>query len=96
MWRADRYGCFEHRFSEQPDLDSGQDFGEFNFGSTIVLIFEAPKKITFEVKANQKIKYGQLVAKIPANDQDDTDSESDQTSRSNRSNSNSYANDKTK
>lgn len=64
LWRGDRYACFEHEFEEDIGLEAGQDFGEFNFGSTIVLIFEAPKNSTFDMKANQKIKYGQLMAKI--------------------------------
>lgn len=64
LWRPDRYACFEHKFSEDVQLKAGQDFGEFNFGSTIVLIFEAPKNSTFDVKANEKIKYGQLMARI--------------------------------
>lgn len=45
-------------------MKAGQDFGQFNFGSTIVLIFEAPRNSTFDMKANQKIKYGQLMARI--------------------------------
>lgn len=64
LWRSDRYACSEHKFDEDVQLKAGQDFGEFNFGSTIVLIFEAPKNSTFDVKANQKIKYGQLIARI--------------------------------
>lgn len=53
-------------------MKAGQDFGEFNFGSTIVLIFEAPKNSTFNVKVDQRIKYGQLMARIdspPASEQ---------------------------
>ena len=36
----------------------GEDFGEFNFGSTIVLIFEAPEDFKFNKNQNNKILYG--------------------------------------
>ena len=65
LWRPDRYGCIEHKFKEKISLEAGQDFGEFNFGSTIVLIFEAPRDLNSEpVGDNQKIKFGQLLARI--------------------------------
>jgi phosphatidylserine decarboxylase len=37
----------------------GQSFGEFNLGSTIVLIFEAPPDFQFNVECGQKVKFGQ-------------------------------------
>jgi phosphatidylserine decarboxylase len=36
----------------------GENFGEFNLGSTIVLIFEAPNDFTFNVTQNEKVLYG--------------------------------------
>ena len=39
----------------------GDYFGEFNLGSTIVLIFEAPKNFNFTIKQNQKVKVGQQI-----------------------------------
>lgn len=50
------------RFEPPIDISvKGQPFGEFNLGSTIVLIFEAPRDINFNVYKGQKIKYGELI-----------------------------------
>lgn len=73
LWWPDRYSCFEHKFKEKVTLLAGEDFGEFNFGSTIVLIFEAPRDAHLGdemIGSNNKIKFGQLLAKInpPATD----------------------------
>jgi len=39
-------------------LKRGDDFGEFNLGSTIVLIFEAPKNFDFEIIPGEKVFLG--------------------------------------
>nr|XP_027202307.1 phosphatidylserine decarboxylase proenzyme, mitochondrial-like isoform X2 [Dermatophagoides pteronyssinus] len=46
---------------KQIHLRKGDPFGEFNLGSTIVLIFEAPKAMRFQIHQEMKIKYGQLI-----------------------------------
>ena len=40
-------------------VEKGELFGEFNLGSTVVLIFEAAKDFQFNVKSGEKVKVGQ-------------------------------------
>ncbi|KAM4527198.1 phosphatidylserine decarboxylase proenzyme, mitochondrial isoform 2-T2 [Odontesthes bonariensis] len=40
-------------------LQKGQAVGEFNLGSTIVLLFEAPKDFTFNLQPGQRIRVGE-------------------------------------
>uniref|UniRef100_A0A8C6K8L4 Phosphatidylserine decarboxylase proenzyme, mitochondrial n=1 Tax=Nothobranchius furzeri TaxID=105023 RepID=A0A8C6K8L4_NOTFU len=40
-------------------LQKGQPVGEFNLGSTIVLLFEAPKNFTFCLQPGQRIRVGE-------------------------------------
>ena len=50
-------------------LRRGERMGAFNLGSTIVLIFEAPKDFEFLVRPGQKLQYGEPIG----SSQKDTD-----------------------
>ena len=40
-------------------LGKGDHMGVFNLGSSVVIIFEAPKEFEFNVKPGDRIKYGE-------------------------------------
>ncbi|XP_064164957.1 phosphatidylserine decarboxylase proenzyme, mitochondrial isoform X2 [Anguilla rostrata] len=42
-------------------MRKGEHLGEFNLGSTIVLLFEAPRDFTFNLKPGQKIRFGEAL-----------------------------------
>lgn len=50
---------FEEEEFENLEMKKGELFGEFRMGSTIVLLFEAPKNFQFSFKDNQRILVGQ-------------------------------------
>lgn len=45
-------------------LAKGDLVGQFNMGSTIVMIFEAPKNFKFNLKAGQKIRLGEPIGNL--------------------------------
>ena len=49
---------FDKHFPQPVTVRKGDMFGEFNLGSTIVLIFEAPHGFQFKVNEGDKIKFG--------------------------------------
>eukprot|EP00058_Branchiostoma_floridae_P026361 XP_002611852.1 hypothetical protein BRAFLDRAFT_83124 [Branchiostoma floridae] len=50
-------------------VKKGEIFGEFNLGSSIVIIFEAPRTFSFKVKAGQKIRFGEALGCFVETDQ---------------------------
>ena len=56
---------FDRKFQQPIKIEKGDMFGEFNLGSTIVLIFEAPIGFNFKIEEGQKIKFGQPIGTTP-------------------------------
>lgn len=51
---------FDKDFRQNPiHVEKGEMFGEFNLGSTIVLIFEAPENFKFNVNNDQRVRMGE-------------------------------------
>lgn len=53
-----------HANKEGIPMRKGEHLGEFNLGSTIVLIFEAPKDFNFSLQAGQKIRFGEALGSL--------------------------------
>ncbi|KPP68372.1 phosphatidylserine decarboxylase proenzyme-like, partial [Scleropages formosus] len=49
---------------EGVNMRKGEHLGEFNLGSTIVLLFEAPRDFNFSLKPGQKIRFGEALGTI--------------------------------
>ena len=52
----------EKSFCDGVSKSKGEEFGHFNFGSTIVLLFEAPDDFQFGAECSAKVQVGQKMA----------------------------------
>lgn len=46
-------------FEENVSISKGEMIGEFNLGSTVVLLFEAPANFQFSIESGRKVKFGE-------------------------------------
>ncbi|XP_072455977.1 phosphatidylserine decarboxylase proenzyme, mitochondrial isoform X3 [Notamacropus eugenii] len=58
------FSFITHSNKEGIPMRKGEHLGEFNLGSTIVLIFEAPKDFNFHLKPGQKIRFGEALGSL--------------------------------
>jgi len=70
-WKGLGTHFYERNFGTQVDAEKGQELGLFRLGSTVVLIFEAPEDFEFTVGANEKIKMGQTLGRVPSSSSED-------------------------
>jgi phosphatidylserine decarboxylase len=57
------YASFSSLLGGRP-TKIGEEIGGFRLGSTVVLVFEAPKSFEFTVERNQYIKMGQALGRF--------------------------------
>ncbi|KAI9503185.1 phosphatidylserine decarboxylase-domain-containing protein, partial [Coemansia spiralis] len=57
------YKAFSPRLGGVP-LQKGQEVGGFRLGSTVVLVFSAPKSFKFNVEPDQRVKMGQALGYV--------------------------------
>ncbi|ORY03386.1 phosphatidylserine decarboxylase [Basidiobolus meristosporus CBS 931.73] len=60
------YESYSNRLGGYP-LRAGDEVGGFRLGSTIVLVFEAPKNFKFNLKPDQVVRVGQKIGEIVEN-----------------------------
>ena len=64
-WETDTF--YQRLWEEGAAVKKGEYFGEFNLGSTIVLIFEAPRDFEFNfVNEGETVRVGRSVMNIKA------------------------------
>ena len=64
-WETDTF--YQRLWEEGAAVKKGEYFGEFNLGSTIVLIFEAPRDFEFNfVSEGETVRVGRSVMNIKA------------------------------
>lgn len=62
-WKEANLGCAR--------VAKGELFGEFRLGSTIVLLFEAPRDFQFRLQIGQTIKVGQALSVLSIDESDE-------------------------
>lgn len=68
--RVQKSTCYEATYTKASSLLNGypllkgQQMGGFNLGSTVVLVFEAPKSFKFVVHKGEKVKVGQALGHL--------------------------------